>query len=146
MSYSKTDYYAEGLAEAFDEHGVTATPEQIRAIAGDVVGWAESIGMAFHVPAGDPRDSELADLRKQLERERNKVACWGLQRIWPYSLSRPVPRLYVHLSQMQWRRQACPMTSRQRARRLLIWRGSFCALTLLSLLMLASALADRVTS
>lgn len=75
MSYSRTDYYAEGLAEAFEEHGVTATAEQIRAIASDVAGWAECIGMAFHVPAGDPRDSELADLRKQLERERNKVVC-----------------------------------------------------------------------
>lgn len=75
MSYSRTDYYAEGLAEAFEEHGVAATPEQIRAIAADVEGWTESIGMAFHVPTGDPRDSELTDLRKQLDRERNKVAC-----------------------------------------------------------------------
>lgn len=75
MSYSRTDYYAEGLAEAFEEHGVAATAEQIRAIADDVVGWSENIGMAFHVPAGDPRDSELTDLRKQLERERNKVVC-----------------------------------------------------------------------
>jgi len=75
MSYSRTDYYAEGLAEAFEEHGVTATPKQIRAIAEDVTGWAENVGMAFHTPAGDPRDSELGDLRKQLERERNKVSC-----------------------------------------------------------------------
>lgn len=75
MSYSRTDYYAEGLAEAFDEHGVTATPEQIRAIAEDVVGWSESIGMAFHTPAGDPRDSELEELRKQLRREREKTTC-----------------------------------------------------------------------
>lgn len=37
------------------------------------------------------------------------------------------------------------MTSRQRARRLLIWRGSFPALSILSFLMLLSALADRVT-
>lgn len=37
------------------------------------------------------------------------------------------------------------MTSQQRARRLLIWRGSLHALFFFSLLMLASALADRVT-
>lgn len=38
------------------------------------------------------------------------------------------------------------MTARQRARRLLIWRGSFAPLALFSFLMLLSALADRVTS
>ncbi|WP_207936441.1 hypothetical protein [Pseudomonas sp. 51_B] len=75
MSYSRTDYYAEGLAEAFEEHGVTATQEQIRSIANDVAGWAENVGMAFHAPAGDPREGELSDLRKQLDRERNKVVC-----------------------------------------------------------------------
>jgi len=75
MNYSRTDYYTEGLSEAFDEHGVTATPEQIRAIAEDVVGWTENIGMAFHAPDSDPRESELETLRKQLQRERNKVAC-----------------------------------------------------------------------
>ncbi|MDI2594994.1 hypothetical protein POF45_26745 [Pseudomonas sp. 681] len=37
------------------------------------------------------------------------------------------------------------MTSRQRARRVLIWRGSFTAITVLTLLMLLGALADRVT-
>lgn len=36
-------------------------------------------------------------------------------------------------------------TRLQRHRRLLIWRGSFPALLLFSLLMLAGALADRVT-
>jgi hypothetical protein len=37
------------------------------------------------------------------------------------------------------------LTSRQRARRLLIWRGSFPAITVFAFLMLLSALADRVT-
>lgn len=36
------------------------------------------------------------------------------------------------------------MTHRQRARRLLIWRGSFPALAILTLLMLLGALADRI--
>ena len=38
------------------------------------------------------------------------------------------------------------MTSRQWARRILIWRGSFTALAFCSFLMLLSALADRITS
>lgn len=38
------------------------------------------------------------------------------------------------------------MTSRQRARRIAYWRGSLPGLLLFSLLMLFSALADRVTS
>lgn len=37
------------------------------------------------------------------------------------------------------------MTTRQRTRRLLIWRGSFPALALFTFLMLLSALADRIT-
>jgi hypothetical protein len=37
------------------------------------------------------------------------------------------------------------MTSRQRARRTLIWRGSFPALAVFTFLILLSALADRVT-
>lgn len=37
------------------------------------------------------------------------------------------------------------MTSRQWARRLIIWRGSFSSLGVFTLLMLLSALADRIT-
>jgi hypothetical protein len=37
------------------------------------------------------------------------------------------------------------MTARQRARRFLIWRGSFSAITVLTLLKLLSAIADHVT-
>lgn len=37
------------------------------------------------------------------------------------------------------------MTTQQRTRRLLIWRGSFPALAFFTFLMLLSALADRVT-
>jgi hypothetical protein len=38
------------------------------------------------------------------------------------------------------------MTSRQMARRTLIWRGSFRVLSIYTFLMLLSALADRITS
>lgn len=37
------------------------------------------------------------------------------------------------------------MTSHQRARRLLLWRGSFPVLALFTFLMILSALADRIT-
>lgn len=37
------------------------------------------------------------------------------------------------------------MTGRQWARRILIWRGSFSSLGVLTFLMLLSALADRIT-
>lgn len=38
------------------------------------------------------------------------------------------------------------MTAHQRTRRMLIWRGSFSALSLCTFLMLLGALADRITS
>ena len=38
------------------------------------------------------------------------------------------------------------MTTRQRTRRLLIWRGSFSAIAICTFLMLLGALADRITS
>lgn len=38
------------------------------------------------------------------------------------------------------------MTNHQRARRALIWRGSFPALAVFTFLMLLGALADRITS
>ena len=37
------------------------------------------------------------------------------------------------------------MTSHQRARRLLLWRGSFPVLAISTFLMVLSALADRIT-
>jgi hypothetical protein len=38
------------------------------------------------------------------------------------------------------------MTSRKMAHRILIWRGRFSAIGMLTFLMLLSALADRITS
>lgn len=38
------------------------------------------------------------------------------------------------------------MTSHQRVRRLLLWRGSFPVLAIFTFLMVLSALADRITS
>ncbi len=61
MSYNKTDYYAEGLADAFDEHGITATPEQIKAVAESVAGYAEHEGQAFYTP---PASDRIADIER----------------------------------------------------------------------------------
>ncbi|WP_425318772.1 hypothetical protein [Pseudomonas nitroreducens] len=74
MSYSKEDYFAEGLAESLEEHGVEATSEQIKAIAKDVALFAESIGQALYVPES-PGIREADLLQKELERERAKVVC-----------------------------------------------------------------------
>jgi len=59
MSYSKTDYYAEGLSESFDENGITATPEQIKAVASDVALYVENQGMAFYSPPASDRYNEI---------------------------------------------------------------------------------------
>lgn len=59
MSYRKEDYYAEGLSDSFVEHGVTATVEQIRAIAEDVANYAENEGMAFYSPPASDRISDI---------------------------------------------------------------------------------------
>ncbi|WP_017903564.1 hypothetical protein [Pseudomonas asplenii] len=62
MSYSRADYYAEGLAEAFEEHGITATHEQITAVASDIVIWVENQGMAFYEP---PASDRLNDIERE---------------------------------------------------------------------------------
>lgn len=59
MSYGKKDYYAEGLSESFDEHGITATVEQIRAVAADIELYAENQGMAFYSPPASDRYNEI---------------------------------------------------------------------------------------
>lgn len=61
MSYKREDYYAEGLSEAFDEHGITATPEQIKAVAASVAVYAEHEGQAFYTP---PASDRIADIER----------------------------------------------------------------------------------
>ncbi len=62
MSYTRTDYYAEGLSESFDEHGIVATPEQIRAVAENVELYVEHQGMAFYSP---PASDRLNDIERE---------------------------------------------------------------------------------
>jgi hypothetical protein len=59
MSYSKADYYAEGLSESFDEHGIVATVDQIRAVAADVELYVENQGMAFYSPPASDRINDI---------------------------------------------------------------------------------------
>jgi hypothetical protein len=66
---AKTEYYAEGLAESFDEHGIVATPEQIKAVASDVQGYADNIGMAFYTPPASDRYAQIeGEWRAKYER------------------------------------------------------------------------------
>ncbi|NNA99271.1 hypothetical protein HBO33_29465 [Pseudomonas gessardii] len=62
MSYSKDDYYREMLSESFDENGITATSEQIAAVASDIVVCVENQGMAFYEP---PASDRLNDIERE---------------------------------------------------------------------------------
>jgi hypothetical protein len=71
---SREDYFADCLAESFDEHGVTSTPEQLKAVAKDVALAQENIGMAFYEPE-NPAIRELSDTKRELAKERSKIGC-----------------------------------------------------------------------
>jgi DnaJ-class molecular chaperone len=70
------DYWQECVAQSLDEHGVTATDEQINAIASDIEGAHENYGMAFYQPSG-PSQSErdLKEAQRKLRAEQEKVTC-----------------------------------------------------------------------
>ncbi len=68
------DYWDEAVTTSLEENGVTATAEQIKAIAGDMQASHENIGQAFHVPESG-RDEEKEQLRRDLERERRAEWC-----------------------------------------------------------------------
>ncbi|MCO2635534.1 hypothetical protein FA314_25725 [Pseudomonas aeruginosa] len=59
MSYTKKDYYAECLIDAFDSAGIEATSEQIAAIARDVELAVKHQGMAFYEPPASDRYNEI---------------------------------------------------------------------------------------
>lgn len=65
---SKLEYYAEGLGESFEQHGVTATQEQITNIAADVLVCVEHEGMAFYTPPASERLEQIeGEWRKKYE-------------------------------------------------------------------------------
>jgi hypothetical protein len=59
------EYWEECLASSFEEHEITVTPDQLKAIAEDVQGGHENYGMAFYSPPASDRLNEI-------EREWNK--------------------------------------------------------------------------
>lgn len=74
------DYWKEAVESSLDEAGVTATLEQLEAIAGDMKVSHEQVGMAFgHDVASQnyqaEKDRTIADLRKELADERAKQTC-----------------------------------------------------------------------
>lgn len=76
MSYEPKDYWVECVEIALADHGVSATRDQIVAIAGDVEGAHDNYGMAFYSPpAGEHLNSEIERLKRELKIERAKVVC-----------------------------------------------------------------------
>lgn len=52
---TKLEYWEESIASSFDEHGITASKEQITAIAKDLQHAQECMGMAFYSPPKERR-------------------------------------------------------------------------------------------
>lgn len=67
-------YWEECLAQSFEEHGVSITPEQLAAVTRDVEGGHECYGQAFHTPE-HPAVEELSRVRAELKAERELVHC-----------------------------------------------------------------------
>ena len=70
----RLEYWEECLAQSFEEHGVTATREQIAAVANDVEGARDCMNMAFHVPE-NPLAGELQRAKAALDHEQRLVFC-----------------------------------------------------------------------
>jgi len=69
-------YWHKCISEAFSEHGITATEEQIALVAEWVEGAHENYGMAFgHDAIPNPLKLENDDLKKKLATEKEKVFC-----------------------------------------------------------------------
>jgi len=61
------DYWYECISEAFNEAGIVATKEQIKAVADDVKVAHENYGMAYgHDAIPNPRDADILRLKQQL--------------------------------------------------------------------------------
>ena len=70
------DYWAECIEIAFQDAGITATQDQIATVAGAVEGAHENYGLAHgHDCIPNPLHEENERLRRDLKREKDKVAC-----------------------------------------------------------------------
>ncbi len=74
MSNPRLDYYCDAVSESFDEHGITATREQIKAVARDMELARDCESQAFYQPE-NPLIAENTELRRKLSKEQNKRGC-----------------------------------------------------------------------
>ena len=75
MADAQRQLWAEIVSESFEDHGISATADQIAAVASDVQGAHENWDMAFSGPSPGWHDRELAEIKRQLAQEREKVTC-----------------------------------------------------------------------
>lgn len=70
------EYWVETVAQSLYEHGVTATNEQIEAIAEDIHGAHSMYGEYFGYHAiPNPLQGEAERLARELQKEKDKVLC-----------------------------------------------------------------------
>ena len=75
------EYWRECIANAFEEHGITATPEQINAVGDDCESAHDSYGMAFYQPPPSDRmavikeeaEAKLKALQREFDRYRDNA-------------------------------------------------------------------------
>ena len=67
-------YWKECLEDSFEEHKISATPEQIKGIASDIQASYENIGLVYPTPE-NPLISELLRVKQKLKKEMEKVVC-----------------------------------------------------------------------
>ncbi len=70
----RLEYWEECLSQSFDEHGISATREQIAAIAIDIEAGRDCMSMAFHVPE-NPLARELKETQAALAHEQKLIFC-----------------------------------------------------------------------
>lgn len=71
---SRFEYWCDAVSESLEEHGVTATREQMAAVARDMEMAREHESQAFYVPE-NPLIGENQRLAKALKEEQDKIGC-----------------------------------------------------------------------
>lgn len=71
---NKLDYWKKCISSAFDEHGISATVEQIEAAANDLQNSSDNIGLAFFEPE-HPATFEIEKLKSELKFEKALIHC-----------------------------------------------------------------------
>ena len=70
------NYWQECISEAFDEAGITSTPEQINTVASWIEGAHENHSMAHgHDCIPNPTEEENKRLKMELAKEQSKIVC-----------------------------------------------------------------------